>query len=237
MNGANPSFNRLRLAAPARLAGWAPSAGGMAPIIMPVDMVMGMGMAAGALGGRGGRGRCAPSPRRRPRSPGGSPPQRAAPGPLGGARSRVSCGVACSGPSMAFMRVLPPVPWRRMSGGRGSGRGGRGLGGPLPGAKLDTGQWGSARSALGCQAAPPCSQVRRCAQARVEPSPTADTSLRLPASVARLRCCRPTPASHQRPAASTAFSAPLAPAGGTVREYFDLDAPQNNRAVLDYGDL
>lgn len=26
-------------------------------------------------------------------------------------------------------------------------------------------------------------------------------------------------------------------AGGTVREYFDLDAPQNNRAVLDYGDL
>lgn len=31
----------------------------MAPIIMPVDMVMGMGMAAGAMGGRGGRGRCA----------------------------------------------------------------------------------------------------------------------------------------------------------------------------------
>jgi hypothetical protein len=24
---------------------------------------------------------------------------------------------------------------------------------------------------------------------------------------------------------------------GNVREYFDLDAPQNNRAVLDYGDL
>ena len=30
--------------------------------------------------------------------------------------------------------------------------------------------------------------------------------------------------------------AKLDPAGG-VREYFDLDAPQNNRAVLDYGDL
>jgi hypothetical protein len=25
--------------------------------------------------------------------------------------------------------------------------------------------------------------------------------------------------------------------GGGLREYFDLDAPQNNRAVLDYGDL
>lgn len=36
-----------------------PNAGGMAPIIMPVDMVMGMGMATGAMGGRGGRGRCA----------------------------------------------------------------------------------------------------------------------------------------------------------------------------------
>lgn len=25
--------------------------------------------------------------------------------------------------------------------------------------------------------------------------------------------------------------------GGGFREYYDLDAPQNNRAVLDYGDL
>ncbi|KAL4447939.1 hypothetical protein ABPG75_005158 [Micractinium tetrahymenae] len=84
-----------------------PAAGGMAPIIMPMEMVMGM---AGGMGGRGGRG----------------------------------------GPGMR--------------GGMG-GRGGRG-GGPgpiLPGAKLD--------------------------------------------------------------------------AGGAVREYYDLDAPANNRAVLDYGDL
>lgn len=26
-------------------------------------------------------------------------------------------------------------------------------------------------------------------------------------------------------------------AGGGLREYYDLDAPANNRAVLDYGDL
>jgi hypothetical protein len=25
--------------------------------------------------------------------------------------------------------------------------------------------------------------------------------------------------------------------GGGVREYFDLDNPSNNRAILDYGDL
>jgi hypothetical protein len=34
-----------------------------------------------------------------------------------------------------------------------------------------------------------------------------------------------------------ALGAKLDGGGGGLREYFDLDAPQNNRAVLDYGDL
>ncbi len=45
----------------------------------------------------------------------------------------------------------------------------------------------------------------------------------------------PTPSTNQPHARPISCNSQLA--GGTVREYFDLDAPQNNRAVLDYGDL